>query len=352
MVKLSVLIFSRNEVEKTLGLVNDLYGVADDIVLMDSSDKKNREKLHAAKKNQRMAKLQLFYVVPLAPLEALRPYAFKKCKHSWVLLIDTDERMSNPFKSDLKRIIGSAKCRAFAIRRNEEVFKGKRNGFYTWQIRLFRKEFVEFKGFLHEQALVTGAIEKLNEEYFFDHLVELKSVGYGGEYSKILKFDRLSYGLYNERVMDYVSKLMMSKSRSVENTFLGRAIKSFMLSYEKITLRKQDQEISNFDYFVYYFMVDLGYALKRRSISGVLQLIPHLKTRLNWISEWKTAPDAEEIFDISKKINRIGVVKFLHLDEDATIEALNRKYKDKEQHGELMMTLIKERYEKQNKGPE
>jgi hypothetical protein len=349
MAKLSVLIFSRNDVGKTIDLISDLYQIADDIVLMDSSDKRERNELHTAKQDQRMAKLQIFYVVPLAPLEALRAYAFKKCKYSWVLLIDTDERLNESLKSDLKDIITNAKCNAFAIKRYEDVAERKRTSFYTWQIRLFRKEHVEFKGLLHEQALVSGITEKLGGEYAMDHIVELKTKGYGWEYSKILKYDRLSYELYNKRVIDYVSKLLMPKNRSVENTALGKSIRSFMLAYEKITLKEQGQELSNLDYFVYYSVLDLGYAIKRRSVAAVLQLIPFERARLKRINEWKSEPDADEIFEISKMINRMGVVKFLDLDKEATIRGLNRKYADRKKSGELMMELIKEKYEKQNK---
>jgi hypothetical protein len=349
MAKLSVLIFSRNEVEKTLGLIEDLYGVADDIVLIDSSDKKERGQLHAAKSSKKLAKLQIFYVIPLAPLEALRMYAFTKCRNSWVLLIDTDERLNAPFKSNLKKIISGAKCSAFAIKRYEDVINGKRTGFFTWQIRLFRKERVEFKGFLHEQAQVSGVAEKLDDKYSMDHVAELKTMNYGEEYQKMLKLDRLSYELYNKRVMDYISKVLMPKNRSVEKTFLGNAINSLMLGYETITMKKQEEEISNFDYFVYYTLLDLGYAIKRQSIKSVMRALQKETVYLKRVNEWQKEPDADEMFEISKIINRTGVVKYLDLGKEATIQRLNREYGDKKQSGDLLIELIKEKYEKQKK---
>lgn len=349
MQKLSVLIFSRDEVEKTLGLVNDLYDVADDIVLMDSSNKANRNRLHAAKKSQKLGKLQIFYVVSLAPLEALRMYAFKKCRFSWVLLIDTDERLNTALKSKIKSIIGDAKCSAFAIKRYEDVAKGKRTGFYTWQIRLFRKELVEFKGFLHEQATVKGTTEKLDDRYSMDHVAELKTINYGEEYQKMLKLDRLSYGLYNKRVMDYVSKLLMPKSRSVDKTLLGGVINSLMLGYETVIMKKQDEEISNFDYFMYYTLLDLGYALKRQNIKSVMRALQKETVYLKRVNEWRKEPDADEMFEISKIINKTGVVKYLGLDKEATIQKLNRKYGNRKPNGDLLIELIKEEYEKQRK---
>ena len=347
--KLSVMIFSRNDVEKALDLAQSLYAVADEILLIDSSDPQNDKKLRDALKKQRLSKLRLMHIIALGHPDPLRMYALKKCRYDWVLLIDTDERLTDELRADIKKIISRAKCSAFAVKRNEEVFRGKRNSFYTWQIRLFRKDHVEFRGLSHEQALVRGATDKLDGDYGIDHVVELKNLGIGAEYSKIQKFDRLSYGMYNDMMMEYISKLVMPTSRSAEDTGLGRLTKSLLLAYERLAFRRQGQEISNFDYFMYYFMLHSAVMVKKRDFLGIFRLIPFELSRLKQISGWKEEPDADEIFEISKIINRIGVTKFLELDKEETIKELNRKYKDKRQGMDLLMALIKEKYERQTR---
>ena len=91
MQRLSVLIFSRNDVDKALDLIQDLYKIASEIILMDSSNKEGKERLLKRKEKLELGKVRIFNVVALGYPDPLRMYALAKCKNEWVLLIDTDE---------------------------------------------------------------------------------------------------------------------------------------------------------------------------------------------------------------------------------------------------------------------
>ena len=101
--KLSLLVFSRNDIPKALSLIEDMYDYVDDIVLIDSSDSTKHKRLIDEKKDREFEKLRIFYSVAFGYPDPLRMYAIRKCKHKWIMLIDTDERISPALKKNLKK---------------------------------------------------------------------------------------------------------------------------------------------------------------------------------------------------------------------------------------------------------
>jgi hypothetical protein len=348
---LTVLIFSLNDVEKTLKLIEHVYDIADEIILVDSSSRSAISSLEASKRNLGLKKLSIFYAIALGYPDPLREYGLLKCSGSWVLLIDTDERLSDALKSDISTIINGANENAFGIKRYEDVKNGEIGTFFTWQVRLFRRSSVTYKGLLHEQAEVQGTLGRLADKYFMIHQSELmhhQLTEYRG-YKEIRKYERFSYQMYNERFMTDVGKYRLSKDGEVNKTLSGRLTYGWLRFYETITFRKMDAEISNFDYFFYFFVRDLVFALKERSAKKVLMLTPDGLKYLKVVKYWKSQSDSAESFEISKIINRIGIIKFLGLDREKVVDGLNRKYRDKPQGIQLLISLLKEKYNSQIK---
>jgi hypothetical protein len=347
MAKLSVLIFSRNDIRKAVDLVMDVYGIADEIVLVDSSDDARRKELLASKRRLGLDKLRIFYAVALGYPDPLRAYALKKCRHPWVLLIDTDERMNAGFKAKIRGIISGARCSAFAIKRYEYVRRGKPTGFFTWNIRLYKKDRITYKGILHEQPLVRGRLAKMDDSCCLMHMDELRTEGSPEEYAKILKFGRLSYRDFNDRMVDYLSKVVMPESRSLDGSRLGGALRSLLTAYERLTLKKPGQELSGFDYFAYNFLIDTAFAIKRSDPMGVFRQIPVEMAQARQIEAWKREPDGKEAFEISKILSERGIIKYLGLDREETIARLNREYAREKQGISLLLRLLKEKYERE-----
>ena len=268
--KLSVLIFSRNDVKNALSLIKDIYGIADEIVLVDSSDKKLHLGLLASKKKLGLAKLKIFYTIPLGYPDPIRMYALKKCRYRWVLLLDTDEKLSDYGKLDIHdRILKTNAC-AFAIRRYENYTGKLVGGFFTWQVRLFRKDRVAFRGIVHEQPLVYGNTEKLPEEFYIGHIASLKGRS-GLEYRKMEIFDRMSYRVARERLVDYFGKIIVPE-HGIRNTVLGRFLEGWQKAYERLLGKKDNEELSRFDYLVFFALVDIGYRIKDGRLLAILDI--------------------------------------------------------------------------------
>ncbi len=347
--KVSLLVFSRDEVDKTISLIDDMYKYVDEIVLVDSSKKSVHDRLLMHKKNRKLGKLSILYVIAFGYPDPFRMYALKKCRNDWVLLVDTDERLSEDFKKDLHSIINTERSSAFGLKRYEEVGTGAKGAYFNWQIRLFIKSRTEFRGLIHEEPIIKGNVGRLEDHrYFIDHINELRS-GTHREYSKTEKFMRMSYGMFNDTMLEYLYKFTLPKNRNSKSSGFGKLARSLLSGYGKLKGKKENEELSDFDYAAFFALRTLTTSVKERRPSGLLQIAPEARKLTGKIREWKSESDSSEVFEISKILHRIGLIKFLELDNDSTVEFLNKKYRNKKQGVGLLMDLIKEKYEKDYK---
>lgn len=345
MKKLTTLIFTKDDISKTLDLIKDIYAISDEIVVIDSSMKTNRKKLLDSKRRMKLNKLKIFYAVALGYPDPLRTYALNKCSNEWVFLIDTDERLSSGLKSEVKSIVNKTKASAFAIRRYED---SKMHSF-TWQIRLFRKSRTVYRGLLHEQPIVNGILMRIQEkELYLKHSADLRG-GTNIEYSKMEDFDRLSYEIANQKFLEYMSKFLIPKEPNLDKTLTGKFVKGAIKTYQKIKLKSDSEELSNFDYFMFYASRDFGDRLQQ---NDMLHYPHQLKARytitLKRVRALKSRPDSKVEFEISKRINDIGIIKYLQLDKESTIQKLNSQYGEGEQGINLLIKLLKNRYYQEN----
>ena len=347
---LSTLIFTRDEPKKAIALVKDLWSISDQIVLIDSSNRINYNRLRKDLDYLGPRKVDLYHTIALGYADPLRAYGLGKCRHGWVLYIDTDERINKELKSDIGQIISNPGCDAFAIKRYEHAHRdGNTKGFFTWQVRLYKKNKITYMGLLHEQPIVNGRLRKLDERYCLLHVEELKAKGSKRtdlEYSLIKSYhDRLSYRMLNERVKDYLAKVVVPEGKRIENTKIGRFILGWINFYQAITMRKNDEEIGTFDYFVFYLMIEGAYTVKERDIGYLFnEAIPTIIRDTKRVSKFKKSINSNEIFEISKKLNKQGMIKYLMLDNEKVIKALNRKYGSGKQGIGLLIKLLNDRY--------
>ncbi len=216
---------------------------------------------------------------------------------------------------------------------------------FTWQLRLFRKDRVLFRGIVHEQPEVRGTIERLDRtEHYLEHMQELRG-GAVTDYARMAKYERLTYSLLNKMLLDYVYKLTVPEDRRAGTT-LGRSVTRFLLAYERLFGKKMNSEISNLDYFIFYLIRDLAYLAKSGGIMNVLRMLPRELDHIAKLRRARSEPDGDRAFEISKAINGIGITRFLGLDRESTIMALNREYSGREQGIGLLLRLLDERYER------
>lgn len=350
MKKLSVLTFSRNDIKSVLGLVKEVYEIADEIVLVDSSDRRERNELARAKRQLKLDKLRVFYAIPLGLVELYRPYGLAKCRNEWILYLDSDERLSENLRNDVEKIINTTKYDALTLKRFEYVERGKQNKLFTWNVRLYKKDKVLYKGIIHEQPIVKGKLGALvGEKYYMENRKEYHNFLTSYEYYRLLPIERMSYKNYNDVMVENFVKMTHPENTGKE-TSGTKVLRTLIIGYEKITMKKPEEELSNFDYFMYNFTKSFFIAVKKGDFRSLFTLLPdELKVIGNSMKRWKNAPDSKEVFDISQIIYKQGIISFLNLDKEKTIERLNRKYKDKMLRGaDLLMYLLKERYKQIN----
>ena len=343
---LSVLIFSRGYPDNVLRVVRNVYDAADEIVVLDASDRKDNSYLKRAGKAAGLKKMEVLPMIALGYPDPLRMYGIGRCRYDWVLLIDTDELLSDGLKGCIREVI-KGNAHAYALRRYEEVRDlNSMPMFSTWQVRLFRKDYVEFQGLPHEQPIVSGILKRLDEpNCYMMHMSAMMSRKTQLDYGEMEKFERLTYRMYREKMLGYASKLRTHEDRKASSTLSGRIIGGWMGFYQYITMRKDEQELSGFDYFLYYSMLDLAYYTLEGNVKGIFGIIPSELRHLKRINRWKNSREGRRVFEISKIINKVGITRFLGLDKKANVERLIRKYQYKEGGIGLLFKLINERYD-------
>ncbi len=349
---LSLLIFSRNDTENALDLAASLLRVADQVVIIDSSDGKEHKEL--VEKAKRYRKIEVYYALPFGYADPLRPYGISKCKNEWILYIDTDERLNDELAKDIRHVISKAKCDVFAIKRYEEATSASHTQFFTWQFRLFRKNKALFKGIIHEQPEVHGRLCTLGDEYFIAHRTDLMHHE-KNDYNKMMLFEMLSYNDYKSIMVDYARKFLALDTNSAKGRFVIGSTKALLGFYARITLKKPGSEIRRSDYLWFYFLRSIAYAHRQGSIGSISRIWKDQANYLNFIENERDKACNEfgitrkDLFDISKKLNEVGVIKYLGFDNPENVDKLTKDYLEGRINDKgigLTIRLIVEKYKK------
>ncbi|MEM1510745.1 MAG: glycosyltransferase family 2 protein [Thermofilaceae archaeon] len=168
-VKISFITFTYNNVTLLKGLLKNIYDVVDEIIIVDGYSTDGTIEV-AESYNATV------YLRPAKGfVEPERMFAISKARHEWILYLDPDERLNKKLKNELRNILDRYKkeCSAFRIRRVNVTRTGKLLlGFYwdDFQVRIFKKAHVRYRGKIHEQPIVRGDIVQLRDEYLIIHL--------------------------------------------------------------------------------------------------------------------------------------------------------------------------------------
>lgn len=161
--KISAALAVHNEEGNIVDCLESLQKFADEIIVVDgnSSDRTSQlaSKLGAIvikKPNQQMFNIN-------------KNIAIKKCKNSWIFLIDADERVSDELAKEINKIaISNPQENGFWVNRKNWFLGGflLKGGVYPDPvIRLFKKGKGQLPEIdLHEQVEITGKVGKLNED--------------------------------------------------------------------------------------------------------------------------------------------------------------------------------------------
>jgi len=361
---ISLLSFSKDDIDNIKELIEDMYNYVDEIVLIDSSNKENKKRLFDFKKKNNYKKLKIYWVVPLGFVEPLRMYGINKCSFEWVLYLDTDEELSCLFKKDIRNIISNGKSDGFMVFRHEKL-----NGKFshvTSQLRLFKKDRIIFRGAIHECAEL-NSFETLDKKYYILHKSDCNEEKFE-RYFKIESYiSRISY------------KYLIDEFKNLKSVLLP----IYLFFSIKIKLLKlENKELSFFDYILFYIFQKIATKIKLlKSKNKKLLYFDHSHsnqitrnlisyfTQRSFSTSWKSikfnflyyfnkliyfnkfkVPDKLVQFNISQKIQSAGgVINFLNLNNDTTIKILNHKYANTDIQGvDLFIMLLKQKANLQN----
>ena len=194
MENISLLLFCHNDQVGISNVLDKLAGEFEDIVIVDSSGDKKKLKDMAKSYNN----IRIYRVVSLGLRDMFEPWIIKKCRNEWILQVDADEMINEAFVADLDKIC-KGEARGFQIRRWEDDKKK----FYTWQTRLFKKEFVNFNGLPHRQAEILGKQLKLPNKYCMYHLDKYRMHN-SPEYNKLLAFEQFKKIIIRDIALEFL----------------------------------------------------------------------------------------------------------------------------------------------------
>ncbi len=156
MIKLSVLILTKNEEKTITDCLNSLRQLADEVIVVDDySEDGTLSKLQTSG-----FKVNVYQRHLSQDFAAQRNFALSQAAGDWVLFIDADERMTPELSSAIKdKIANKTEFSAFRIKRKNYYF-----GSHPWphieeMARLFRRNSLKsWQGKLHESSVVVGEV--------------------------------------------------------------------------------------------------------------------------------------------------------------------------------------------------
>jgi hypothetical protein len=165
---LSTLIFCKDNPDNLIDLIQDVYSISDEIILVDSSSTQNRQLLLERKERLKLDKVKIYQVPALGHPEPYQMYGLSKCGYEWVLCIDTDERPNEPLKRKIRSIIEESEYDGYLVRKRELDNNGHRY-FDSYQCRLYRKSKATYTGNVFYDPIIDGRETKLEDIYFINH---------------------------------------------------------------------------------------------------------------------------------------------------------------------------------------
>jgi len=136
-----------------------------------------------------------------------REFALRKCSYDWVLYLDTDERLNSKLKNEFRDIVNELKGEGYVAAAVNSITVIKRKPILRrripWQIRIYNKHYVRYKGIVHELPEVAGSLATLDPfEYYIIHLKGdswLKYWKHGVKYDYLERIEVFRSGGYLER---------------------------------------------------------------------------------------------------------------------------------------------------------
>lgn len=162
---LTVIILTKSDSDVIGEAILSAKDFAEDILVVDANSTDDTAKI-AGKLNARVIKHQF------KDFSDQRNFAILHVITPWVMYLDSDERLTEEFKNEVKNVIEnyeeSSNIGGYYIYR-KTYYYGKDWNFRDKVQRLFfRKKFIEWKGVVHETPIINGVFGQIQE-----HIIHL-----------------------------------------------------------------------------------------------------------------------------------------------------------------------------------
>jgi glycosyltransferase involved in cell wall biosynthesis len=157
-IKISVLIITKNSQEILAECIESVKDLASEVIVADGGSTDNTSQV-ARESGAR------FFETKFKNFADQRNFALSLAGNNWIFYLDSDERATPSFISELKEKIGRSgeETAGFYIRR-KTFFLGKDWGFTDRVQRIFKKSKLKgWYGVVHETPKVDGKLEMINE---------------------------------------------------------------------------------------------------------------------------------------------------------------------------------------------
>ncbi len=148
---ISAVIYTINNPDRVINLVNDIVDYVEEVVVIDSSSPENFDRLS---KNLE-GKAKLYNLIPLGIVEPFQKVGAELCKNEWIFHLDDDEV---PSKELLEVLETDEEIASYLILRSEGV-----RGFQRYHPRFYNKRKMFFSGVIHWGLIPCGKTKPLDK---------------------------------------------------------------------------------------------------------------------------------------------------------------------------------------------
>jgi glycosyltransferase involved in cell wall biosynthesis len=181
-VKISLITFTRNSEKLIEGLLRNVNGVVDEVIVVDGCSSDRTVEI------ARSYSAKVYTRRPWGYKDLDVAFAINKASYDWILLLDVDERFNRRLRRELKDILSTIEGKRSVVevaRANISNGRLLYEPFWPdWQIRLFKKGSVEVTGLIHGYIKPKGKKYRLPTKYYILHLAPPASL------SKLVNYAR------------------------------------------------------------------------------------------------------------------------------------------------------------------
>lgn len=167
--KLTIIILTKNEEKNIVSVINNVKGLADEILIVDSGSTDKTVEL------AQEAGAKVIYRAWDNDFAAQRNFAIDNVQTDWLLFLDADERIDDLLAEQIKKAVADKTIRQYSMLRRIHAFGFEyKHGIFKPDevIRLFPAKKVHYENKVHERPVCDLPKEKLNgyiEHYTYDN---------------------------------------------------------------------------------------------------------------------------------------------------------------------------------------